>query len=148
VAVCCEATVIRGCERVPTVKPRIRMSSPRVQTVGTRIVAPERRSARDRGYSSAWDRTVASFKNAHPWCVGCRAVGITTPTAAVDHVVPHRGYMAKFWTRSNWQPACRWHHDSVKKRLESMFERGAIGADQLRLDSAIAVGLTREAGRG
>lgn len=57
----------------------------------------------------------------------------------VDHVDPHHGDPAKFWDTSMWQSCCKWHHDSVKQRLEAMYRRGEIGLADLRLDSTVAV---------
>lgn len=64
-------------------------------------------------------------------------------TAVVDHVLPHRGDMAKFWDEANWQPSCRFHHDVVKQQLERMFDRGTLVASELRLDSSRAVAISR-----
>lgn len=108
-----------------------------------------RGSSRDRGYDTRWDKASRAYRRQHPLCVGCEAVGRVMACEAVDHIVPHRGDMALFWDRDNWQGACDWHHDVVKKRLEAMFDRGEIKADQLRLDSETAIGLTlRHEGRG
>jgi hypothetical protein len=128
--------------------PRIRMARPRVRTAGTRIAPLARAGARDRGYDSSWDRTVLLFTSTHPFCLGCQAVGVKTATECIDHVEPHLGDRTRFWNKAMWQPACRWHHDSVKKRLEALYMRGEIGVADLWLNSARAVSMTREAGRG
>jgi len=48
------------------------------------------------------------------------------------------------WNEANWQPSCRFHHDVVKQRLESLFAQGVITAPDLRLNSVKAVELTRD----
>lgn len=101
-----------------------------------------RGSARERGYSRAWDKAAAGFKNRHPLCLGCEAVGRLVATDCVDHVVPHKGDKVRFWERRNWQPSCRWHHDVIKQKLEGMFAKGQIGERDLRLDSEAARQLT------
>jgi 5-methylcytosine-specific restriction protein A len=103
-----------------------------------------RGSARDRGYSPAFDRASQDFKFAHPLCLGCEAIGRVVSTEVTDHVVPHKGDMTVFWDRRRWQPACRFHHDVVKQRLELMYAKGEVTAEQLWLNSAIAMRLTRE----
>lgn len=102
-----------------------------------------RGSARERGYDAEWDRESKAFLRAHPLCLGCEAVGRVTAAELTDHIVPHQGDRALFRDRANRQPACRWHHDVVKQRLEAMFARGEIGRADLRLDSAVSVRLTR-----
>lgn len=104
----------------------------------------ERGSARERGYSAQWDRVAKVEKALHPLCLGCLAIGLTTPTAVIDHIEPHKGDLEKFWNPANRQPACSWHHDVVKQILEQRFQRGEIGLDALRLDSPQAVALSRE----
>lgn len=59
-----------------------------------------------------------------------------------DHIVPHAGNADLFWSEANWQPACAWHHDTVKAKLEHLFGIGEIGADDLRLDSEKAICIT------
>lgn len=104
-----------------------------------------RGSARERGYTTRWDAASKAFL-ADPdnvLCIGCQAVGLVHVATVTDHIVPHRGDMGLFWEPTNWQSACRPHHDTVKPRLEAMFDRGQIDAAALRLDSAEAQRLTR-----
>jgi 5-methylcytosine-specific restriction enzyme A len=103
-----------------------------------------RGSARDRGYSHEFDRASVAFKFAHPLCLGCEAVGRVQATEVTDHIVPHKGDMVIFWDQSRWQPACRFHHDVVKQRLEQLFAKGQVTAAQLWLNSAVAMRMTRE----
>ena len=109
----------------------------------------ERRgSARERGYTRRWDRSAKAFVTEHPLCLGCEAIGRAVPTELVDHIEPHKGDMELFWREDNRQPSCGWHHRVVKAELERLFFIGAIAVDQLRLDSAKAVELTRGGGGG
>lgn len=102
-----------------------------------------RGTARQRGYTAEWDKASAWFKREHPLCLGCMATGRVAATTTVDHVLPHKGDRQRFWDRSRWQPACDWHHDTVKQQLEVMFARGEIGEADLWLDSAVAVALAQ-----
>ncbi|GAB5505799.1 MAG: hypothetical protein Rhirs2KO_09620 [Rhizobiaceae bacterium] len=103
-----------------------------------------RGNARQRGYNTRWDKASATFKLRHPHCLGCSAMGRMVATEVPDHVEPHKGDQKKFWNTAMWQPACRWHHDVIKPRLERMFAEGEIEVDQLWLDSETAQRLSRQ----
>jgi 5-methylcytosine-specific restriction enzyme A len=103
-----------------------------------------RGSARARGYNAAWDNASRGFKRRHPLCPACEAVGIIACTEVVDHVEPHEGDTRKFWDKTMWQPACRWHHDVVKQVLERMWKRGEVGLDDLWLTSPTALSLAAD----
>lgn len=97
-----------------------------------------RGSARERGYSVAWDKASRGFLLRHPICAACEAAGLIVAAEVTDHVIPHKGDMGLFWDRSRWQGACTWHHNVVKQILERLFEDGAIGEADLWLTSAYA----------
>lgn len=103
-----------------------------------------RGSSRERGYTSRWDKASATFKQHHPLCRGCLALGKQVPTEVVDHVVPHKGNQAIFWDSSKWQSACRWHHDVIKPRLEALLAVGEVEAASLWLDSPVSIALSRK----
>ena len=125
-------------------KPRIRTVPSRIPTAGQRVAPLSRPDAPTRGYDAAWVKAARAFKRANLWCLGCRAVGLRASATVVDHVVPHERDQRTFWDAKMWQPACAWHHNSIKKQLESLFFRGAIGVDQLWLDSKTAIAMTRD----
>lgn len=102
----------------------------------------DRGSARSRGYTPRWDKACATFKARHPLCLGCQAIGKQAKTEVVDHVEPHKGDQVKFWNTKMWQPACRWHHDVIKPRLERAFEVGELKVADLWLNSAAAIALS------
>lgn len=77
-----------------------------------------RPSARQRGYTSKWDKEAAAYKRQHPLCCMCKALGRITPTAVVDHISPHKGDPKLFWDRTNWQPLCAEHHNRDKQLIE------------------------------
>src|SRR5262245_36295681 len=101
----------------------------------------DRGSARDRGYTTTWDKWARAYRKAHPLCLGCLAVGRTTVAELVDHIVPHRGDARLMWDQSNLQPLCRWHHDVIKQRLEQDYVAGLITTADLRCDSVMAKSL-------
>lgn len=98
-----------------------------------------RGSAHERGYNSRWAKARVTFLHSHPLCIGCLALGRTEAATVVDHVDPHHGDPDKFWDTSMWQPCCKWHHDSVKQRLEVMYAAGRIGLSDLWLNSGTAI---------
>ena len=102
-----------------------------------------RGSARDRGYTSRWDKAAATYKRDNPLCIGCEAVDRVELAKVVDHIIPHKGDQSLFWDKANWQPCCAKHHDIVKQQLERQYEQGLLNASDLRLDSKAAVHLTR-----
>lgn len=121
-----------------------RLATARLERVAMPAPDLARGTARQRGYDGRWDRTSRAFLAAHPLCLGCQAAGWTpSPSEVTDHTVPHKGDRALFWDAGNRQPSCRWHHDAVKAVLENLWARGLIGPEQLRLDSAEAVRLSR-----
>lgn len=124
---------------------RLKAARPLLQQASAGGPAPLRRaSARRRHYSSKWDKASKTFLQKHPLCLGCQAVGLRRRATVTDHVEPHKGDQALFWSRDNWQPSCGWHHNVVKQRLELMFQRGAIKPEDLSLDSKAAIDLTRQ----
>lgn len=126
--------------RPPTFRPRGQRSRQEVrQDYDTR-----RGSAHERGYDARWTKASKFYRLSHPLCIGCYAVGIIRPSNLVDHVIPHRGDQRLFWDQGNWQAACDPHHDVVKQRLEQLFNQGKVKAEDLRLDSAKAIELTKE----
>lgn len=127
---------------MPTMPRQIKSNGYATQQQQRRQHDRDRGSARARGYTSRWDRAAKRFKADNPLCVGCLAVEKTVEAKVVDHIMPHRGDMELFWSPSNWQAACAWHHDVVKQRLEIMHNDGeAVDAD-LKLSSDKARELT------
>ncbi len=52
----------------------------------------------------------------------------------MDHIKPHRGDLALFWDRTNWQPLCNPCHNSLKAQVESRGYHEAVGLDGFPLD--------------
>ena len=94
-------------------------------------------------YPRRWTNAALRFRAEHPLCIGCKAIGIVKASECVDHIVPHVGNPDLMWRYENLQPACSWHHDVVKQHLEHLFERGQCSVDDLRLDSAKAIEITK-----
>lgn len=93
-----------------------------------------RLTARERGYTSAWDRARADFMRAHPACVGCSSEGRYTRAEHVHHSVPHRGDMRVFWDRSRWLPLCTEHHNRDAQQVETRGYADRVGIDGLPTD--------------
>lgn len=82
-------------------------------------VTERRGSAASRGYGHKWRQARDGWLRKHPLCAMCQRRGQVTPATVVDHIVPHRGDMALFWDRDNWQSLCKPCHDIDKARLEA-----------------------------
>ena len=65
-----------------------------------------------------WRTCRALYLRKHPLCRLCLALGVYRAAAVVDHIVPHKGSRALFWSQSNWQALCRSCQESHKKMLE------------------------------
>lgn len=101
-----------------------------------------RGSARDRGYTSRWDKAATTFKRDNPLCLGCEAVDRVELAKVVDHIIPHKGDQTLFWDKGNWQSCCERHHDIVKQYLERQFYQGLLTEADLRLTSPAAKAAT------
>lgn len=78
----------------------------------------DRRSAYRRGYTHVWQRESRLFLAEHPWCA-LKGDGCDIVATVVDHIIPHKGDMERFWNRANWQPLCKHCHDAHKQRIEA-----------------------------
>src|SRR5262245_51580224 len=83
----------------------------------------QRGSARERGYTSQWERARKAFLSTNPFCVMCEREGRISPATIVDHIAAHRSDRRLFWDRNNWQALCKPHHDRDKQREERGTER-------------------------
>ena len=68
--------------------------------------------ATKRGYGSRWRKARFKYLLTHNFCVRCEAKGIVKLATVVDHDEPHRGDMALFWNRGNWQALCVYCHNA------------------------------------
>lgn len=93
-----------------------------------------RLSARDRGYTTAWDKARVGFLRLHPHCAECAREGLIVAATVVDHITPHRGDQRLFWSQANWQPLCANHHASDKQQVERRGFSSRIDASGLPVD--------------
>lgn len=88
-----------------------------------------RGNANERGYTYRWQKASKAYLKQNPVCVLHLAKGevvawtICKETGkrdglVVDHIIPHRGDMAVFWDRSNWQTLCKPCHDLKTARYD------------------------------
>lgn len=94
----------------------------------------ERRgSAHSRGYDSKWAKVSRGHLRQHPLCVCCKANGVIRAAEVVDHIRPHRGDRVIFWDSKNRQGLCGQCHNSIKARLERLFDSGLVALEDLDL---------------
>lgn len=66
-----------------------------------------------------WRRLSARVRREEPLCRECKAEGLPpSPTRHTDHIVPHKGDLTLFWSRSNLQGICVSHHSKKTRRGE------------------------------
>ena len=114
------------------------MKAPRICSCGTKVASGvlcacqvkrkaeadlRRPSAHARGYDSKWQRESKAFLTMpeHRLC----ACGCGRASDMVDHIVPHKGDMRLFWSRSIWQAlASSPCHNSRKQSQECNQHKG------------------------
>lgn len=86
-------------------------------------------------YGSKWKAAREAFLLANPLCADHQRRGHIVAATVVDHKVPHKNDLKKFWDRKNWQPLCKHCHDSHKQRLEKSGAVVGCGIDGIPLDA-------------
>jgi 5-methylcytosine-specific restriction enzyme A len=84
-----------------------------------------RGSARDRGYTTEWDKFSKAFLASHVLCEYCTAKGLTVVADVTDHDLPHRQDPDLFWNNT-FTALCRPCHNSTKARLEVRLSGDAL----------------------
>jgi 5-methylcytosine-specific restriction endonuclease McrA len=87
-----------------------------------------RGSARERGYSAAWDKASAGHLRNSPLCRYCELAGDVTAAELTDHLYPHKGDSSLFWNSRFWVSSCKACHDGFKQRVE---RQGRAALDKL-----------------
>jgi 5-methylcytosine-specific restriction endonuclease McrA len=75
-------------------------------------------------YGWRWSRLRAQFLAENPLCVMCENEGKVHPAQELDHIEKHNGDPVRFYDIKNLQGLCRFHHRSVKARIERSGEYG------------------------
>lgn len=87
-----------------------------------------------RWYKTArWQRIRSAQLTAEPLCRNCRRLGRITPATVCDHVDPHRGDEAKFWS-GPFQSLCKDCHDSPKQKQEATGIIAGVSSDGRPID--------------
>lgn len=102
---------------MPVMPPTFRPSGQRPKAERERENDARRGSARERGYSAAWDKAAKGFLRDHPLCLPHQVDGLVCEAQLVDHHYPHQTY-GGFWDKARWVPCCRVYHDGEKQALE------------------------------
>jgi 5-methylcytosine-specific restriction endonuclease McrA len=82
--------------------------------------APQRVSARQRGYTTKWDEARKGFLAKHTRCECPQHRGMPTAPRSdtLDHIIPHKGDKTLFWDRSNWQAMSASCHSTKTGRYD------------------------------
>jgi len=84
-----------------------------------------RGSARERGYSAAWDKFSRAFRQLNPLCEYCQAKGRTQPATVTDHDLPHEGDTELFWDNT-FTALCSPCHNGPKASAEARLTGDAL----------------------
>jgi hypothetical protein len=76
--------------------------------------AGERLTARQRGYTSGWDREARAFLAAHPLYYYCELLGRVEAAQHVDHYNPAEPHTPAFFDPANLRPACAYHNSQKR----------------------------------
>lgn len=88
-----------------------------------------RPSAAKRGYGRRWQKVRELYFKRNPFCAdiyGDHGKRLEVATE-LDHIVPHRGDMEKFWDPGNLQGLCKECHSKKTATEESAFARSGDG---------------------
>lgn len=103
-----------------TLKSRLTQQGSRLATLNPDSWRSTKQKTAERGYGGKWQKAREGWLQAHPLCVMCDELDHrVTAASVVDHRIPHRGDMALFWDRTNWQSLCAHHHSAHKQREEA-----------------------------
>lgn len=82
----------------------------------------ERESTRDLAeirklyHTARWRRLRDDKQRQDPFCDDCRSEDIETVWTELDHTIPHRGDLKRFWDPDNLTGKCKVHHDAKTAR--------------------------------
>lgn len=113
---------------MPSMPPTFRPAGNISRSEGRKASDARRGSARERGYTSAWDRAAKGHRQSSPLCRYCELVGEIAAATVTDHLYPHKGDQAVFWNRDYWVSSCSTCHDVFKQRVE---RKGRAALDAL-----------------
>lgn len=103
---------------MPTMPPTFRPAGNISRSESRKASDARRGSARERGYTSAWDRASRGHRRSSPLCRYCELVDEVAAATVTDHLYPHRGDQELFWNRTYWVSSCASCHDGFKQRVE------------------------------
>ncbi len=92
------------------------------------VKVDRRPSARERGYTSQWDKASKAFLREHPLCHYCQLIGLLKPAECVDHKQPHKGDYGMMWDADNWASACLYHNSTKRDTAYDVFVRGLLSS--------------------
>jgi hypothetical protein len=103
---------------MPTLPPTFRPGGARSRREQNIDADRRRGSARQRGYTGAWDKAAAGYIAEHPVCEYCDLDGYLAVATLVDHLYPQRQFDGVFWERGWWVACCASCHSGMKQAAE------------------------------
>jgi hypothetical protein len=110
---------------MPDMPPSLRSSNTRTKAQRDQDHDAKRaESATRKLYGSRLWRNLRALQLAEePNCRLCAAEGDIEPATLADHIEPHGGDPARFYS-GDLQSLCRWHFDRIKWRGQARTQRG------------------------
>ena len=69
-------------------------------------------------YGRRWQKLRRQYLAENPLCEWCEQEGKIHPAEELDHIEKHNGDPVKFYDLDNLQGLCKYHHRTVKARIE------------------------------
>jgi 5-methylcytosine-specific restriction protein A len=86
-------------------------------------------------WSSKWKAINRERLRREPWCRYCLQDGRHTKATIVDHITPHKGSAALFFSLDNTQSLCKRCHDGAKHAEDARGFSRKIGDDGWPIDA-------------
>lgn len=103
---------------MPSMPPTHRPAGNLSRREANRTYDLRRGSARQRGYTAAWDKASRGHLRNSPLCLYCALVEDVKAADLTDHLYPHGGDQDVFWNRTYWISCCTDCHNGFKQRVE------------------------------
>ena len=98
-----------------------------IRKANSKAYERHRGSARERGYTTAWDKYSKARLAEHPICVMCKAEGRIVEATVTDHIKPARRFPELFWDPTNHQSLCLSHNVSKAAEDEKRYGKAPQG---------------------
>lgn len=104
--------LVQGCRTLTRNPKYCDQHAELAKAVAAKVMDRKRESSSQRGYGYKWQKASKGFLAKNPLCAEHGRRGEVEAATEVDHIIPHKGDMALFWNRANWQSLCHSCHST------------------------------------